>query len=225
MKSEEMDEVKIKKTPPGQEASQARGSTGLTYFGPSMKPLFKAADGLIVRPYTKKGIKAGDVVVFRKPGEDHKVVHRVVEVNEVGIITRGDNNSANDPWILKSEDIIGCVVSAKRRNKTFRVHGGKTGVLLSIKLRVQKLVANGISSALRPAYHWLISAGFFPRWFSPLKRVKILYFHRPNGMEMQLVLGRRVIGRRMPGTNKWRITRPFRLFIDESSLPQHNIDA
>ena len=219
-----MNEVKIKKTPPGQEASQTRGSTGFTYSGPSMQPLFKAADGLIVRPYSKKGIKAGDVVVFRKPGEDHKVVHRVVEINEVGIITRGDNNNTNDSLILKSEDIIGRVVSAKRRNKTFRVHGGKTGVLLSIKLRVRKLLANGISSALRPAYHWLISAGLFHRWLSPLVKMKILYFHRPNGTEMQLLLGRRVIGRRMPGTNKWRITRPFRLFIDESSLPQRNTD-
>jgi hypothetical protein len=151
-------------------------------------------------------------------------VHRVVEINEVGIITRGDNSNTNDPWILKSEDIIGRVVSVKRRNRTLRVHGGKTGVLWSIILRIKKLLANGISSGLRPAYHWLINTGLFHRWLSSLVKMKILYFHRPNGTEMQLVLGRRVIGRRMPGTNKWLITRPFRLFIDESSLPQRNTD-
>jgi signal peptidase I len=225
LKSEEMDEVKVKKTPPGQGGSQTPGSTGLTYSGPSMQPLFKAADGLIVRPYTNKKIKAGDVVIFRRPGEVQIFVHRVVEANEVGIITRGDNNNTNDSLILQSEDIIGRVVSAKRRNRTLRVCGGKTGILLVIILRVKKLLANGISSVLRPAYHWLINTGLFQRWFSPLKRVKILYFHRPNGTEMQLLLGRRVIGRRMPGTNKWLITRPFRLFIDESSLPQHNTDG
>jgi signal peptidase I len=220
-----MDEGKVKETPFGKEGSQRKGSAGFTYSGPSMQPLFKAADGLTVRPYTKKGIKAGDVVVFSRPGEVQKIVHRVVAINEAGIITRGDNNNSNDSSILQSEDIIGRVVSAKRRNKTFRVHGGKTGILLSIKLRVRKLLTNGISSVLRPTYHWLISAGLFHRWFSPLMKMKILYFQRPNGTEMQLVLGRRVIGRRMPGTNQWRITRPFRLFVDESSLPKHNTDG
>ena len=220
-----MDEVKAKETHRGEGASQARGWPGLTYSGPSMHPIFKAADWLIVRPYTKKEIKAGDVVIFRRPGEAHIVVHRVVEANISGIITRGDNNNTNDPWILKSEDIIGRVVSAKRRNKTLKVHGGNTGILLSIILRVKKLFANRLSLALHPAYHGLVNAGFFHRWLSPFVRAKILYFHRPNGTEMQLVLGRRVIGKRMPGTTKWLITRPFRLFIDESSLPQSNTDG
>jgi hypothetical protein len=34
-----------------------------------------------------------------------------------------------------------------------------------------------------------------------------------------LLLGNRVIGRRPPDKDQWHISRPFRLFIDESSLP------
>jgi hypothetical protein len=36
---------------------------------------------------------------------------------------------------------------------------------------------------------------------------------------MQLVLGRRIIGRRPAGTDAWTIRRPFRIFVDEQVLP------
>jgi hypothetical protein len=36
---------------------------------------------------------------------------------------------------------------------------------------------------------------------------------------MQLVLGRRIIGRRPAGAGLWIIRRPFRIFVDEQALP------
>jgi hypothetical protein len=36
---------------------------------------------------------------------------------------------------------------------------------------------------------------------------------------MQLVLGRRIVGRRAVGTGVWIIRRPFRIFVDEQALP------
>jgi hypothetical protein len=34
-------------------------------------------------------------------------------------------------------------------------------------------------------------------------------------------MGRRVIGRWLPGMSRWHIRRPFRLFVDEASLPEN----
>jgi hypothetical protein len=41
------------------------------------------------------------------------------------------------------------------------------------------------------------------------------------GKELQLLMGRRVIGRWLPGMSRWHIRRPFRLFVDEASLPEN----
>jgi hypothetical protein len=34
-------------------------------------------------------------------------------------------------------------------------------------------------------------------------------------------MGRRVVGRWLPGMTRWYIRRPFRLFVDEESLPEN----
>lgn len=44
---------------------------------------------------------------------------------------------------------------------------------------------------------------------------------RPQGTELQLVWGRRVIGRRHPGRVRWHIRRPFLLFVDKATLPKN----
>jgi hypothetical protein len=41
------------------------------------------------------------------------------------------------------------------------------------------------------------------------------------GTELQLLMGRRAIGRWLPGKSGWNIRRPFRLFVDEESLPEN----
>jgi hypothetical protein len=50
-------------------------------------------------------------------------------------------------------------------------------------------------------------------------RPRVITFERDGAREMQLVLGRRIIGRCAPGDAKWKIKRPFRLFVDEKALP------
>jgi hypothetical protein len=50
-------------------------------------------------------------------------------------------------------------------------------------------------------------------------RPRVITFERDGQREMQLVLGRRIIGRCVPGEEKWKIKRPFRLIIREEFLP------
>jgi hypothetical protein len=52
-------------------------------------------------------------------------------------------------------------------------------------------------------------------------RPRVISFNREAGTELQLVMGQRVIGRRLEGKTRWHIRRPFRLFVDEEALPEN----
>jgi hypothetical protein len=199
--------------------NEIRTATDRDYMGPSMNPSLKAGDGLNVVPYENRKVCVGDVVVFRPPGGNHDVVHRVVSVDAEGVRTRGDNNSQVDPWVLQRGDIIGRVVSARRGSGSVTIHGGAWGRVLGPALRTEKQLNQTISRILHPAYHLLARSGVLSAFLPLQRKTRILCFNRNGGKELQLLVGKRVIGRRLPDKNQWEISRPFRLFIDESSLP------
>ncbi len=51
----------------------------------------RMGDIVVVRGAPLNEIKAGDVVVYKFPGRE-PIIHRVVEITEEGLITKGDNN-------------------------------------------------------------------------------------------------------------------------------------
>ena len=197
--------------------------TILNYTGPSMNPTLRVGDGMTVIPYGNSKIRVGDVVVFRSPEQDHYVVHRVISVDPQGVRTIGDNNNSVDPWVLSADDIVGRVVSARRRNRDVTIHGGTRGRLLLPVLQIVKRIKLTVFKIFRPAYNWLARSGAIRRVLSPLIRTQLLCFKRPNGVEIQLLMGQRIIARRLPGTARWQIRRPFRLFVDENSLPEEDV--
>jgi len=188
---------------------------GLYGTGISMFPTLRVGDSLNVVAYGDRKIYPGDVALFRGSGQEHSVVHRVIAVNPDGIITQGDNNAGPDEPILP-ENILGHVLSVQRGNRTVTIHGGKRGLLIAKCLRIKKALGLKISRMLHPIYHALADSGIFR-----IMRfeTQILCFERPEGTEMQLLLCKRVIAKRHAGSNEWKIRRPFRLFIDETSLP------
>jgi len=192
--------------------------TVLNYTGPSMNPTLRVGDGMTVVSYGDSKIRVGDVVVFRLPEHDHYVVHRIISVDSQGIRTVGDNNNRVDPWILCPDDIIGRVVSVRRKNKKVIIRGGTRGKLRLLVLQGMKQVKLIVARIFRPTYHWLARTGI-SKYLSPLIRTRLLYFERPNGVEIQVLTGRRIIARRLSGKPQWQIRRPFRLLIDEASLP------
>jgi signal peptidase I len=195
----------------------------MNYIGPSMNPILRTGDGLRVIPYRNRKICVGDVVVFRPPNREHNVVHRVISVDSQGVRTSGDNSNRIDPWVLAPNDIIGRVVSAQRENRNVTIHGGTQGRIFASALwalkRVKLRINSMVSRILHPAYHYLAQSGICRKMLSNRVKTQILCFRRKSGMEMQLLIGRWVIGRRLPGRDQWQIRRPFRLFVDESSLP------
>ncbi len=191
----------------------------INYAGPSMNPTLDAGDGLKVLPYHGRTIRPGDVVVFRSPAGRHNVVHRVVRVDGQGIRTRGDNNTEDDAWLLQLDQIIGQVVYVTRHNTTWRLAAGRSGRVLAAFARIRRSVGSCMANLLRPIYRALGTSGIFRRCLGPPAHLRIVSFARPNGVEMHLFLGRLPIGRRPAGMSPWQIRPPFRLFIDEASLP------
>jgi len=190
------------------------------YTGPSMFPTLKAGDYLEVIPYGDSRIRIGDVVVFRSPEKERYVVHRVISVSSAGVRTRGDNNNEIDPWVLGPDHITGRVISAQRRRRNIKIYGGAPGrILTPIRCRIKRINLT-ISRILHPVYHWLARLGIFRKILTRRFRTQILCFQRPDGIEMQLLMGQWIIGRRLPGKVEWQIRRPFRLFVSEASLPR-----
>ncbi len=193
----------------------------MNYTGTSMNPVLKPGDRLQVIPCDEQEIRRGDVVVFIPPGGDSKIVHRVTSVNSDGIMTRGDNCNHEDGWVLSPEHILGQVVSLQRGNRRRRIIKGPLGQFYAAAVRAIHAIDSGVSQMLRPAYHWLVRNDVFRRYLPDQIKPRVISFDRAAGTELQLLMGRRVIGRCLPGKTRWHIRRPFRLFVDEEALPEN----
>jgi signal peptidase I len=65
-------------------------------FSDSMDPTFYKGDMIIVVGVDAKDVKVGDVLVFDSPGASYPIIHRVNQIRDGGIISKGDNNPATD---------------------------------------------------------------------------------------------------------------------------------
>ena len=85
----------------------------------SMRPTLNDHDLIL---YTKmaafESIQTGDIVLFRNPDscskKDSLVCHRVVYRTGSFLRTKGDNNPANDPFLVKKEFFYGKLVGVIR---------------------------------------------------------------------------------------------------------------
>lgn len=186
------------------------------HFGTSMNPTLCELDLLEIEPYGNRSVRVGDVICFVPPDWNRPAVHRVVSVTSEGIRTRGDNNNLIDSWVIVPEDVIGQVVRATRGNWRRPIFGGIAGRLWAVEIKVVKVLMKFPSRF----YHLLARSGVV-RYLLPLhKRMHIITINQPTGEELQLLLGRWLVGRCKPGMEHWWIQRPFRLFIDMDSLPR-----
>ena len=89
----------------------------VTVLSGSMQPTFSRGDLLISTPQQPAQLRVGQVVSFQIPVGDHGVEsHRIVELLGGGdapiVRTRGDANSAPDPWNAQLNGDVAWVVSA-----------------------------------------------------------------------------------------------------------------
>lgn len=187
--------------------------------GESMRPLFRPGDRIRFISCRAEEVRPGDVIIFVVSGQTERVVHRVISTGPDGLQTRGDANPHADGWIVRQADLVGRAVEVERRGKLMPVAGGLAGRLLAACIRTARWADHLASYILNPCYRGLARCGICRALLPTSLRPKVITFERDGAREMQLVLGRRIIGRRPAGTGTWSIRRPFRLFVDEQSLP------
>jgi len=188
------------------------------YRGISMNPLMWPGDTLLVVPCDPQTIYPGDVVLFRDPHRG-QVVHRVMAINSQGVITKGDNMPDVDDRILAPQEILGRVTAVQRQGLTLPVPREAPAALYLLKGR--RWFDRTIFRLIQPLYHRLAQSGLFQGRLTAWMKPRVIYFSRGTSPEWQLWLGKLLIGRKKPHQPEWSIRRPFRLFVDEASLPSH----
>jgi hypothetical protein len=71
---------------------------------------------------------------------------------------------------------------------------------------------------LRPAYRSLCTGGSLHRLIPLRLHPRLVTFNSGSNTFHRLLLGRMVIGTYDQDRHKWRIRRPFRILVNESSL-------
>jgi signal peptidase I len=64
--------------------------------GESMRPLFRPGDRIHFAPCRIEKLRRGDVIIFAPPGQEERVVHRVVSTGPAVIRTKEDANPYRD---------------------------------------------------------------------------------------------------------------------------------
>jgi signal peptidase len=86
----------------------------------SMEPVFYRGDLVIVRSVDPTTLAVGDIVIYDsssiRPSDDVPIVHRIIEIQDVGgelrFITKGDNNPVPDGEYRTEEDILAKVIGS-----------------------------------------------------------------------------------------------------------------
>jgi signal peptidase len=200
----------------------------IVYTGQSMNPTLREPDLLQVEPYGNRPVRAGDVVCFKSPEDNINIVHRVVSVGGRGtgdgrpadsIRTRGDNNPWPDAWVIAADDLLGRVVAAQRGPRCRPIPGGRTGRMIAWSVRLRKTVWRVVAGVVSGVYHGLLRSGPFDFLLPRGLRPRLVCFNEREAATLKLLMGGLEIGRYDREREEWQIRPPFRLFLNEQTLP------
>jgi signal peptidase I len=80
-------------------------TTYMTTRGTSMEPRFHTGDLAVIKPVNR--YRVGDIAAYRSPKLHALVMHRIVEINGLHYVFKGDNNSWTDADRPTRADIVG----------------------------------------------------------------------------------------------------------------------
>ena len=81
------------------------GKKPLVIISGSMEPILKVGGILYYEKINLDDFKKDDILVYRL--NEHIVSHRIVNIDEYGFETKGDNNNSNDSYIVDKNNVIG----------------------------------------------------------------------------------------------------------------------
>ena len=188
------------------------------HVGNSMYPALRALDQVYVTP-VRGEIKPGDIIVFKYQPTGIMIAHRVISAGIDGIRTMGDNNQKPDDLTLRQDMIIGKVTNARRGRRMIRVDAGLRGRLFTATYRTIKNARAIVEIILVKPYQLLARSGIFRIWLPDSLKYKIVRIEKNGNVSLMLTIGGRRIGRPNPLGSGWLIKPPYKLFVDETSLP------
>lgn len=75
----------------------------------SMEPTLKVNGLVIIKQIEYDDVQVDDIIMYEI--DEKMITHRVIEITDEGIRTKGDNNNVKDAYILKPENIKGKAVA------------------------------------------------------------------------------------------------------------------
>jgi hypothetical protein len=200
-----------------------QSSSGAIFFcahiGLSMNPTLNAHDLLEIQPYHQKAPRVGDVILFHPPAHDYYVVHRIFKLKGNDIITRGDNNGEIDSCFLKKVDICGRIIAAHRGDRRRKIANGFLGAIKGRFCHLRRIILYLCIMLLRPVFRSFCTNGIL-HWLIPVRlSPQVATFLSGTKASHKLLLGKQVIGFFDDNLLQWQIKSPYRILVDESSLP------
>lgn len=100
-------------------AEEVMKNSETAYFltsGTSMMPLIRTHKDIVVISRICENVAVGDVVLYKKQGENKLVLHRIIKLKKGGsYIIRGDNTYKNE--LVSSDNILGVMTAIYRSGR------------------------------------------------------------------------------------------------------------
>ncbi len=189
---------------------------GVTLSGNSMYPTLKAPDFLDVEPYNGKNPRRGDVACFHDPVKGIRVVHRIMAVHADGLLTRGDNNSENDPFPVPMSAVEGRVTAVHGQGRHRPVAGGLAGMCVYAYARISRILRNTRNIVLRRLDGYLHIKSMLRFFGQGRLRLRFVLFGKVPGGAMKVFVDDKCIGQYVH--RQWHMDAPWRWLVDPSRL-------
>jgi signal peptidase I len=187
------------------------------YNGSSMVPTFRPGHLLYVRP-DPSDISPGDVIVFDNSSGSNPTVHRVISIEERGLITRGDNNRIIDPIPVLLEHLIGRVEMLEDQGRILPVAGGRRGLWSARVGWGMRWIDRVLRRLFWKPYNTIRDCALIRkilhRWFSPY--LKITHLNTPNGPLVKTTFKGRTVALWRPQQGHFECRKPYDLFVPRS---------
>lgn len=137
----------------------------------------------------------------------------------VAIRTQGDNNPLADTRVLAPADLLGRVVAAQRGTRLRSIHGGHAGLMVAWSVKLGKAIWGVVAGVASAVYQNLIRGSRFGFLLPGGLRPRVVCFSGRDTDVLKLLMRGHTVGHYNYRAKEWHIRRPFRLFVDERTLP------
>ncbi len=199
----------------------------IRYVGSSMHPLLLQDDVLEWVPVSERLPVPGDIIVFEDPeGSGHLIIHRIVTANpDRSYRTRGDNTLHDDAHPIPLSAVKGVVTGGFREERPMSIPTGSTGMKYHRYAQQRMKVMSGLQGIFSRPYLYVSRHKIFCRILPNQYRQRLVLVSTNEGYDLQVYLGSRLVGWKGENDGRWTIMPPFRLFIDDTGLPESPADV